>query len=578
MTYTGCPIKPEVRVYDSNRRLREGKDYTISYKNNTKAVISADSSKPATVLVKGKGNFAGTETATFNILPVNLADSSVTSQELTIAYNGRVQKKAVTMMFNGKKLSAGRDFTVSYPALTQGTAGAFQEAGTYDILLTAKAGGNFSGTRTVKLTITKATLISKVSVKKIPNQQYTGEAVMPKPVVTYRKDTLTENIDYTISYENNVEAGTAAIVLTGTGAYAGTKKVAFQILGTPLKNLTISGIENRIYNGAEQTLNLSIQAGGVTLKKDIDYELLYANNINAGKASVTIKGINAYTGVIKKTFQIAAYDMQENAGNRIEGLDGAMTAKYLKGGSRPALQLTFAGKRLIEGKDYTLSYKNNKAVTSANTVRKPAITIKGKGNFKGTVTKTFTIVSKSFDDPEVPVTMSVADRSFTDRAGKYISAPELTDADGKKLAAGTDYEKAVIYALEDGTVLTGKSKVPADTNVVVTVRGKGAYSGECKMSYRITKCDFNKATIRISPQIYTGKKITLNQDSITVKIGRETLTYGTDYEIVEGSYVNNTEKGTAKVKIIGKGSYGGSKNVQFRITARKFSWFFRLFQ
>lgn len=63
-----------------------------------------------------------------------------------------------------------------------------------------------------------------------------------------------------------------------------------------------------------------------------------------------------------------------------------------------------------------------------------------------------------------------------------------------------------------------------------------------------------------------------------MKIGRDTLAYGTDYEIVEDSYINNTEKGTAKVKIIGKGSYGGSKTVQFKITARKFSWFFRLFQ
>ncbi|MDE7131001.1 MAG: BspA family leucine-rich repeat surface protein, partial [Lachnospiraceae bacterium] len=578
MAYTGRPVKPEVRVYDSDRRLKEGKDYTISYKNNTKAADAVNSAKPPTVVVKGKGNYTGTETATFNILPISLEDSSVTAQDLTVAYNGSVQKKAVTVMFNGKKLSAGKDYTVSYPALTQGVAGAYQEEGTYDILLTAKTGGNFSGTRTVKLTITKATLISKATVKKIPNQHYTGGAVVPKPTVTLKKATLTEGTDYTVSYDNNTEAGTATVVLTGIGAYAGTKRVTFKIIGTSLKGVDISGIETKVYNGAEQTQNISIRTGSVILEEDVDYELSYNNNKNAGKATVTIKGINAYTGTIKKTFQITAYDMKENSGSQIKGLDSVITVKYLKGGSRPTLELTFGDKTLIEGKDYTLAYKNNKAVTFANTVRKPVITIKGKGNFKGSLDKTFTIESKNLNDPEYPVKMSVADKSFINKAGKYISKPELTDADGKKLVAGKDYEKEISYTLEDGTVLTGKSKVAAETNVIVTVTGKGAYSGELKTSYRITKSDFSKANIRITSQIYTGKKITLDKDSVTVKIGKDTLSFGTDYEIVEGSYVNNTEKGTAKVKIVGKGNYGGTKTVSFRITARKFSWFFRLFQ
>ena len=55
------------------------------------------------------------------------------------------------------------------------------------------------------------------------------------------------------------------------------------------------------------------------------------------------------------------------------------------------------------------------------------------------------------------------------------------------------------------------------------------------------------------------------------------LVYGTDYETLPDSYTNNVKKGTATVTIVGKEKYGGSKQVKFKITAKKFSWFWRLF-
>lgn len=91
----------------------------------------------------------------------------------------------------------------------------------------------------------------------------------------------------------------------------------------------------------------------------------------------------------------------------------------------------------------------------------------------------------------------------------------------------------IVYSLEDGTELNSKSKVNVGTNIKVKVTGKGAYTGELEGIYRITACDFTKAKIRISPQIYSGQAITLNQDDLTVKVGKDTLTFGTDYEIVE---------------------------------------------
>lgn len=573
-TYTGNAIKPEVRVYDSEKMLKAGQDYTISYKNNTKVNDASKESTAPAVVVKGKGNYTGTEKQTFKILPLDLNDASITAEDMTVAYNKKVQKKVPVVTYNGKKLSNNKDFTVSYPDKGTDT---YKSVGTYKILLTAKQGGNFTGTRAVRFTITNNTLISGAIVKKISNQTYTGNAIEPELEVTMKKAQLVKNTDYTATYVNNIEAGTATVILTGIGEYAGTKKVTFKIIGTSLKGAVVSGITDKVYSGTAQEQKITVTLNNKPLTEKTDYELVYSQNTNAGKATVTIKGIKAYSGTVKKTFKITAYDVKENAGSEIGGLGKEIIAKYLKGGSKPKLELTFAGKKLIEGTDYTVSCQNNKTVTTEDTKNNPTITIKGKGNFKGSLIKTFTITGKALNDTESPVTLTIADKGFVDKAGKYISVPVLIDADGKKLVAGKDYEKLIIYSLEDGTELTKNSKVNTGTKVKVRVTGKGAYTGELVGGYQITQNDFNKAKISISPQTYTGKAVTLNKDSVTVKIGKETLAFGTDYEIVENSYANNVKKGTASVTIVGKGNYGGTKTVKFKITARKLSWFWRLF-
>lgn len=171
------------------------------------------------------------------------------------------------------------------------------------------------------------------------------------------------------------------------------------------------------------------------------------------------------------------------------------------------------------------------------------------------------------------VKLTVADKAFVNKGGGYVSRPVLTDADGKKLKAGKDYDKNVVYTLPDGTVLDKKAKVEAGQTVKVKVAGKGAYTGELEAEYRITELNFGKVKITIPAQAYTGEEIVLKEEDILVKEGRDILTPDVDYEIVEGSYVNNRKKGRASVAIKGKGNYGGTKTVKFRIVSRKMTWF-----
>lgn len=92
-------------------------------------------------------------------------------------------------------------------------------------------------------------------------------------------------------------------------------------------------------------------------------------------------------------------------------------------------------------------------------------------------------------------------------------------------------------------------------------------------AYRITEANFAKATVTIAPKTYTGGKVYLTKEDVSVKLGGDNLTYGVDYEILEDSYTNNIKKGTAGVKIRGLGDYGGTKTVKFKIQAKKMESF-----
>ncbi len=59
-----------------------------------------------------------------------------------------------------------------------------------------------------------------------------------------------------------------------------------------------------VYNGARHEPDATVTLDGVTLREGTDYELSYANNINAGEATVTITGKGAYTGTVTKKFSI----------------------------------------------------------------------------------------------------------------------------------------------------------------------------------------------------------------------------------------------------------------------------------
>lgn len=81
-----------------------------------------------------------------------------------------------------------------------------------------------------KISVTYARSISKASVSSIKTQTYTAKPIKPVITVKYGEKTLKNGTDYTLTYKNNTNIGTASITVKGKGAYIGSKTVNFKII------------------------------------------------------------------------------------------------------------------------------------------------------------------------------------------------------------------------------------------------------------------------------------------------------------------------------------------------------------
>lgn len=571
--YTGSYIKPSVRVYDENRLLTLNKDYTLTYKN-------AKYAGTASLTITGKGNYYSSKTYFYAIQPKPLTQDDITAVNPILFANGKVQKLIPSVKDRTKKLSYNKDgkkdFTVSYEADPVDGEPAYKVPGKYKI--TINGTNNYTGSIDVVETILdKKTqyLISKSSVAKIPTQIFTGDDITPAITVKYGKTPLVLNEDYKLTYLNNMAVGTATILIQGMGDYHGTKQVSFRIQGKDMRYVKVTSgwVGSFPYEAGktsyeQENLVLGYQKSTKVPVEEVPtqaYTVYYVKNQGVGIATAIFTGNPAYgySGTMKKIFKISPNLDFTNAEITY---DDEVT--YLKGGCYPSVSVSLNDVTLVAGKDYTVSYTYNKAVCLDPTVKyAPTITVKGKGNYKGSKQVKFTITQASLAD----LTMVASDRVFTGKANAFATSVSIYDTNGKALVADRDYGKALTYWV-NGVQLTKTDVVADGATVVVRATGKNSYTGTLETSFRVIKKEnllpYAKATI--PNQVYTGSPITLQKSDITVTVkqGLQTVTLtSNDFEIV--GYSKNTAKGTATVILKGVGTYGGIKKVTFKITARE---------
>ncbi|WP_321974309.1 cell wall-binding repeat-containing protein, partial [Paratractidigestivibacter sp.] len=149
--------------------------------------------------------------------------------------------------------------------------------------------------------------LSGATADAIPNQTYTGSALMPVPSnVAVDGKTLSVNKDYVASYESNVNAGTATVTLTGVGLYTGTKTLSFTIDPKDVADAEIADIAAMWAAPsipAEPALTVK-NAAGTAMVAGTDYTVSYTDNAATGTATATVRGIGNYTGTKDATFTV----------------------------------------------------------------------------------------------------------------------------------------------------------------------------------------------------------------------------------------------------------------------------------
>ena len=139
---------------------------------------------------------------------------------------------------------------------------------------------------------------------------------------------------------------------------------------------------------------------------------------------------------------------------------------------KPGVTVKLNGKTLKNGTDYTVSYSNNTKVGTAK------VTITGKGNYTGSVSKTYSI-KNNFKKATVS---GISTKAFT---GKNITQSITVKYNGKALKKGTDY-----------TVSYSSNKNIGTATVKIT--GKGSYTGTITKTFKINpaKQEIQKLTAK----------------------------------------------------------------------------------
>ena len=345
--------------------------------------------------------------------------------------------------------------------------------------------------------------ITSALISNIGDVDYSGKEQTPTPTVTVNGTELVKDRDYKISYGNNVNAGSnASITIEGIGDYFASATRYFTINRLYIHNASIASIANQQYTGSALEPKLRVSYGGRQLVENVDYTVRYSNNVEVGTATATITGKGNYSSTKSTTFTIekkpdgssgntgsggSTEPTKTSIGN--ETVSGIANQTYTGKALTPKPMVKVGSTTLREGTDYALSYKNN---TSAGTA---IVIVTGKGNYTGTITKTFAIAKRSISG----ATVSVATQTYT---GKALT-PKLTVKVGSiTLREGTDYTLSYASNVNVGTA-------------TVTITGKGNYTGTRTATFKIEAQPVAKAPAVTGSWVQSGGRWWFSYDAKT---------------------------------------------------------------
>lgn len=501
LVYTGQKITQDIHVYHKETLLKEKTDYTLSYKNNINAA-TYDSAKAPSVTITLKGQYSGSTTLYYTIHPVNINDIDIYNNTDETAADTSVYEQAVT---------------------------------------------------------------------------YSKNLKIPTPALTFGKKNLAVNKDFVCDYStlpaeykkgDSYETGKVYnYTVNGIGNFTGS--IPMHLVIVPDKNRNFSSASVTLdqkqyeYHGKDipPTVNINtVKIGKEILDKSLYDYTVYAQEIDGAYVMVypTDAGKNVgYQGFQKVNLKLVGDRNISTAtlgsqwkdsipfSQKIVNDEGGI---YQKAG---VLVYSDESQPLEEGKDYTTKYSN------AQKVGKVTVTFTGKGRYKGTLKKTYTI------------TPNIDKTNFTINWKNITSYDDTTPVIAYQKGGAVpdfvlkDQNNNILLNKTDYTVKLKDNKKPG-TTMSCEITGKGNYKGYTETVFlRVTNGDISKGTISVPDKAYSTKANAW-KSKVTIKdVNGKTLSAGTDYDkeityTYEGMDKEPQIGSTVNVTIHGKGCYENS--------------------
>ena len=548
VVYTGSALTPTVTVKDGDTVI-DPSEYTVSYSNNTVVTNNAK----VTITDKAGGNYNVYGDATFNILKAAPTYTAPVAKDLY--YNMNVQGLVTAGSTNHGTLyysSDGVHFQTTPEAANLYGTEAKVYPTYYRLIGDANHSdiGNGTDQPAVYLPVTiKAKPVKSPEIIISPNV-YAYDGTAKQPSVTVRDGgTVIPTTEYTVEYKDNVNAGTATVVIKDNpnGNYDVSGTAPFSIVAQQPGVTPPTPISGLIYNASLQNLILVGTAVGGTMEYSLD-GTNYSTSIPQGKDAkqyavyYRVKGddnhedreaVTVYATISPKTVSAPLISLSSSS--------------LVYDGNEKKPDVTVKdGQTVIPASEYTVEYSNNVNVGTGMVI----VMDKNGGNYIVNGSTTFQIISADAGiTPPTPKT----DLVYTGKAQVLINEGS---------AKGGTME----YSLDRNTYTT---EAPTGTDakeykVYYRVKGDANHGDETatSLSVIISPKTLSQAEIILQPAnyVYDG---TEKQPAVTVMDG-ELKVPASEYTV---KYSDNQKVGTGTVTLVDKdgGNYIVSGTANFAI-------------
>ena len=447
-----------------------------------------------------------------------LTNQDITIDDITaLTYSGVALTPDVTVKDGSTVLTLGTDYNVAYSNNTNAALSTATENAPTVTITAVATSDKYAGETTKTFTINKKALEDGF-IANIASLVYNGVAQEPAPVVTFNGMTLVKGTDYSVSYENNVNVGTATATVTALAnstKYSGSASKTFSITTAAL---TVTADNKQVtYGDAAPQYTVSYDGFAAQENKDVlggtlalacDY---VKNTTAAGTYDITPSGLTSSNYDITFTKGTLTVGKKALENSFIADIDAVV---YNAQAQEPAPVVTFNGMTLVKGTDYTVSYSNNVNVGTA-TVTVTAVGTNAK--YSGTAQKPFVINPATLTGMTLAQTVFIYD--FTDPQLQTATAAEVKA--GNLIVPATDYDITDNTATELGTYtakVTGKNNftgsVTADFTIVKEEMGVEAEETESGK-------EVDDVTMTVSVVDRAQKQLTL--DVVNVPDGKDVI-------------------------------------------------------